>query len=78
MIGYVGATGMATGPHLCYRFWKRGKQVDPLTTHIPSSRDLSPDQREAFTGAVSARMTLLAGPAAPVTVATSAVSQTNR
>ncbi len=29
IIGYVGSTGYATGPHLCYRFWKNGKQVDP-------------------------------------------------
>jgi murein DD-endopeptidase MepM/ murein hydrolase activator NlpD len=30
VIGYVGMTGLATGPHVCYRFWKRGVQVDPL------------------------------------------------
>ncbi len=30
VIGYVGSTGLATGPHVCYRFWKDGKQVDPL------------------------------------------------
>ena len=30
VIGYVGSTGLATGPHVCYRFWKRGVQVDPL------------------------------------------------
>lgn len=30
VIGYVGSTGLATGPHVCYRFWKRGAQVDPL------------------------------------------------
>lgn len=29
IIGYVGSTGLATGPHVCYRFWKNGKQVDP-------------------------------------------------
>ncbi len=30
VIGYVGMTGLATGPHVCYRFWKDGQQVDPL------------------------------------------------
>ena len=30
VIGYVGSTGLATRPHVCYRFWKNGKQVDPL------------------------------------------------
>jgi murein DD-endopeptidase MepM/ murein hydrolase activator NlpD len=30
IIGYVGSTGLATGPHVCYRFWKNGKQVDPF------------------------------------------------
>jgi murein DD-endopeptidase MepM/ murein hydrolase activator NlpD len=30
IIGYVGSTGLATGPHVCYRFWKDGQQVDPF------------------------------------------------
>ncbi|MDE2834114.1 MAG: peptidoglycan DD-metalloendopeptidase family protein [Bacteroidota bacterium] len=30
VIGYVGSTGLATGPHVCYRFWIDGVQVDPL------------------------------------------------
>jgi murein DD-endopeptidase MepM/ murein hydrolase activator NlpD len=35
VIGYVGETGLATGPHLCYRFWQDGKQVDPYDVEIP-------------------------------------------
>ncbi|WP_187263816.1 peptidoglycan DD-metalloendopeptidase family protein [Pontibacter beigongshangensis] len=36
-IGYVGSTGLATGPHLCYRFWKNGKQVDGLKVKLPEA-----------------------------------------
>lgn len=43
VIGYVGSTGLATGPHLCYRFWKNGKQVDPFKEDIPS---VEPVQKE--------------------------------
>lgn len=36
-IGYVGSTGLATGPHVCYRFWKNGKQVDHRAEKFPPS-----------------------------------------
>ena len=35
VIGYVGQTGLATGPHVCFRFWKNGKQVDHLKENLP-------------------------------------------
>jgi murein DD-endopeptidase MepM/ murein hydrolase activator NlpD len=47
-IGYVGSTGLATGPHLCYRFWKNGVQVDALRVELPPSQPVKKDQLEAF------------------------------
>jgi murein DD-endopeptidase MepM/ murein hydrolase activator NlpD len=37
VIGYVGSTGLATGPHVCYRFWKNGKQINHRAEKFPSS-----------------------------------------
>ncbi len=48
VVGYVGATGLATGPHLCYRFWKNGRQVDPYEQDIPSAEPVKPPYMEAF------------------------------
>ncbi len=44
VIGYVGSTGLATGPHVCYRFWKNGKQVDPLRENFPPAKPMSKDE----------------------------------
>lgn len=35
VIGYVGSTGLATGPHVCFRFWKNGRQVNHLSLNLP-------------------------------------------
>jgi murein DD-endopeptidase MepM/ murein hydrolase activator NlpD len=40
VIGYVGMTGLATGPHVCYRFWKDGQQVDPFKQKLQFSEPL--------------------------------------
>ena len=48
VIGYVGSTGLATGPHLCYRFWKNGRQVDALKVDLPSSEPVKEDLRDQF------------------------------
>lgn len=41
IIGYVGMTGNTGGPHVCYRFWKNGKQVDPFKQKLPEAKPIS-------------------------------------
>lgn len=40
VIGRVGSTGLASGPHVCYRFWKNGKQVDALKLNLPNGEPM--------------------------------------
>jgi len=48
VIGYVGSTGLATGPHVCYRFWKHGKQVDPYKQDLPEAEPIKPEYKEEY------------------------------
>jgi murein DD-endopeptidase MepM/ murein hydrolase activator NlpD len=48
VIGYVGSTGLATGPHVCFRFWKNGQQVDHLSEEFPASEPIPAAQMENF------------------------------
>lgn len=41
VIGTIGMTGNTGGPHVCYRFWKNGKQVDPFKEDLPASEPLA-------------------------------------
>ncbi len=47
-IGYVGSTGLSTGPHLCYRFWKNGRQVDALKVKLPLAEPVQEKYQAAF------------------------------
>lgn len=47
-IGFVGSTGLATGPHLCFRFWKNGRQVDALKVDLPPAKPIDPSALTEF------------------------------
>lgn len=48
VIGEVGSTGLATGPHVCFRFWKNGIQVDHRREEFPSSEPLKQELKPKF------------------------------
>ena len=48
VIGWIGMTGNTGGPHVCYRFWKNGRQVDPLREELPAAEPLAEKLRPAF------------------------------
>ena len=48
VIGYVGMTGNTGGPHVCYRFWKHGRQVDPLKEKLPAAKPMKKRMKPTF------------------------------
>ncbi len=48
VIGYVGMTGNTSGPHVCYRFWKNGVQVDPFRQKLPSAEPIKKELKEDY------------------------------
>lgn len=47
-IGYIGATGRVTGPHLHYEVLVNNKAVNPLTVRMPSNTSLKPEEKKQF------------------------------
>ena len=47
-IGTIGMTGNTSGPHVCYRFWKNGKQVDPMREKLPEAKPISKDLKDKY------------------------------
>ena len=48
VIGWVGMTGFTSGPHVCYRFWKNGIQVDPFKQKLPEAKPISSKLKSIF------------------------------
>ena len=69
VIGYVGSTGLATGPHVCFRFWMDGKQVNHLKLNFPEPDPLPEEELPAFNKIRDSYLTRLAelGPKPAVT-----------
>ncbi|KDN55190.1 peptidoglycan DD-metalloendopeptidase family protein [Flavobacterium seoulense] len=52
VIGRVGSTGLASGPHVCYRFWKNGVQVDALRLKLPTGTPMESKNKARFAKAI--------------------------
>jgi len=48
VIGWVGMTGNTSGPHVCYRFWKNGVQVDPFREKLPEADPISENLKDKY------------------------------
>lgn len=53
IIGLVGMTGYTSGPHVCYRFWKNGRQVDPFKQKLPDAKPISKELEIDYLNAIA-------------------------
>lgn len=53
VIGWVGMTGYTSGPHVCYRFWKNGRQVDPFKQKLPEAKPISRELKLSYFDAIT-------------------------
>ena len=48
VIGFVGMTGYTSGPHVCYRFWKNGLEVDPFKQKLPEAKPINESLKKKY------------------------------
>ena len=72
IIGFVGSTGLANGNHVCFRFWKNGKQVDAMKVDLPPSEPILEENMETYSkhrDLILQRLQSISYPESPETMA---------